>query len=141
MTLAEQIIGTWMLVSSVDIAPDGGRADTWGPNPLGTYMFEANGHFAQMVMRSDLPVVARREDTTSKQAQDVVMGSLAMFGTYTVDETARCIDVHFIGSTFAAFNGAAGKRMVTMTSPDEMTLSNAGRAGGRVGTSVWRRVR
>jgi len=140
MTHAEQIVGTWVLVSSHDIEADGTRTDTWGTNPLGTYVFDANGRFAQIVMRSDLPKVSRREDTTDAQAKAVVMGSLAMFGTYTVDEAARVVKVRFEACTFASFTGTEGKRVVERISADELVFSNAGRAGGRRGESVWRRV-
>ena len=30
MKLAEQLVGTWLLVSSVDIDSSGTRTDTWG---------------------------------------------------------------------------------------------------------------
>ena len=139
-TLAEHVIGTWTLVSSVDIDGEGTRTDTWGPAPLGTYMFDRNGRFAQIVMRSDLPKAPSRQATTPEQAKAVVAGSLAMFGTYKVDEAAGTIDVHFLACTFAGFTGTDGKRQVTITSPDEMRFSNAGRVGGARGESVWRRV-
>ena len=140
MTLAEYIVGTWILSSSVDIDAGGGRTDTWGPDPLGTYMFNANGRFMQIVMRSDLPKFASRDNATPEQAKAVVAGSLAMFGTYTVDEAASTVNVLFEACTFPAFTGTAGKRVVAMSSPDEMIFSNAGRAGGAKGQSVWRRV-
>ena len=69
------------------------------------------------------------------------MGSLAMFGTYTIDEAASIVNVHFTGCTFATFNGTNGKRKVTMLSPGELKFTNAGRAGGRTGESIWRRLR
>lgn len=140
MSLAEQIVGTWVLVSSHDIEADGTRTDTWGAEPLGTYVFDAKGRFAQIVMRSDLPRVARREDTTDAQAKAVVMGSLAMFGTYTVDESTQVVSVRFEACTFASFTGAEGTRVVERISADELLFTNAGRAGGRRGESVWRRV-
>ena len=141
MTLAEQLVGTWTLVSSVDIAGDGTRTDTWGANPLGTYMFDGNGRFAQILLRSNLPKVSNRGETTLEQAKAVVLGSIAMYGTYTVDEAAKTVMVHFIGSTFASFNGTDGKRIIAMTSPDEFKFSNSARAGGGRGESVWRRAK
>lgn len=140
MSLAEQIVGTWLLESSVDIAADGATSDTWGPSPLGTYMFGPDGRFAQIVMRSDLPKPATREQTTPEEARAVVTGSLAMFGTYSVQEDRSVIDVVFTGCTFAGFNGTKGKRHVTMLSPDRLKFSNPGRAGGRAGESIWRRA-
>lgn len=141
MSLTDQIVGTWELVSSVDLHADGRRTDTWGSAPRGTCMFDAKGRFAQIVMRADLPKAPSREATTPEQAKAIVSGSLAMFGTYTVDEAASTIDVHFLASTFAGFTGTNGKRKVEMQSPDEMRFSNTGRVGGASGQSVWRRVR
>ena len=140
MTLAEYIAGTWVLVSSVDIDAEGRRSDTWGPDPLGTYTFDGHGHFAQMVMRSDLPKAPSREQTTPEQAKVIVSGSLAMYGTYTVDEANSVVNVHFTGCTFAGFTGTDGKRMVERVAHDTMRFSNAGRAGGGRGESVWRRA-
>lgn len=141
MKLAEQIIGTWELVSSVDIDEAGNRTDTWGPEPLGTYMFGADGRFTQIVMRSGLPKAASRQATTPEQAKAIVEGSLAMFGTYSVDEAASTINVHFLASTFAGFAGTDGKRVVTKATADEITFTNAARVGGAKGQSVWRKIR
>ncbi len=140
MALADLIVGAWRLVSSVDIAADGTRTDSWGPTPFGCCMFDAEGNFTQMMLRSDLPRVPSRPATTADEARLIVLGSLAMYGTYTVDEAGSTLDVHFLASTFANFNGTNGKRLVTMTSPDELRIANAGRAGGGRGESVWRRV-
>lgn len=140
MSLARQIVGTWSLVSSVDIQAGGSTTDTWGSSPLGLYMFDAGGRFTQIVMRSDLPKFASRDSATPDEAKAVVAGSLAMFGTYTVDEAAGIVNVQFEACTFPAFTGTAGKRVVTMTSPDELVFTNPGRAGGAKGQSVWRRV-
>ena len=138
--LAELIVGASALVSSTDIEPDGTRCQTWGPRPLGMYMFDAAGNFTQIVLRSDLPKARSREHISAAQAKAIASGSLAMFGTYTVDEAARTVNVRFAGSTFASLIGTEGKRSVTMISPDEMRFTNAGRVGGRRGESVWRRA-
>lgn len=140
MSLAQRIVGTWTLVSSVDIHADDSTTDTWGSAPLGLYMFDANGRFTQIVMRSDLPKFASRDSATPDEAKAVVAGSLAMFGSYSVDEAAQTVHVQFEACTFPAFTGTAGKRVVEMTSPDELVFSNTGRAGGAKGRSVWRRV-
>ncbi len=140
MSLARQIVGTWSLVSSVDIHGDGSTTETWGSAPQGIYMFDANGRFTQIVMRSDLPKFSSRDSATPDEAKAIVAGSLAMFGTYTVDEAAGIVNVRFEACTFPAFTGTAGKRVVAMRTPDEMVFTNPGRAGGSKGQSVWRRV-
>lgn len=141
MTIREQLIGTWLLVSSIDIHADGRRTDTWGAEPLGTCMFDANGRFAQIVMRSDLPKFASREAASPEQAKAIVAGTLAMFGTWRIDETNSALHVHFDACTFASFTGTDGKRAVSFLSPDELRFCNAGRAGGAHGESLWRRVK
>jgi len=141
MSLAEQIVGTWLLVSSVDIDKDGTVTDTWGQNPLGTYMFDANGRFAQILTRSDLPVVPNRTQTTADQAIAVVLGSIAMFGSYRIDEEAETITVRFEASTFAKFKGTEATRSIVMASPDDLMIRNSARSGGSRGESVWRRAK
>lgn len=140
MSLAEQLIGTWLLVSSVDVLDDGTRQPAWGDQPLGTYMFDATGRFSQIVLRSDLPIVDNRAQTTSDQAMAVATGSIAMFGTYSIDEGASTMTVQFEGSTFAKFKGTEAKRGIEMPSRDKLKITNAGRSGGSRGESVWRRA-
>ena len=66
-SLKEQLVGAWTLVSAVDILPDGSKSEPWGSNPKGAYMFDANGRFAQMLMRSDLPKLTSRLQGTPEQ--------------------------------------------------------------------------
>ena len=58
--ISKEIVGTWTLVSNMSVASDGKRTDTFGPNPKGTLMFDDKGHFAVVVMRSDLPKFASK---------------------------------------------------------------------------------
>jgi hypothetical protein len=45
-TLAEQLVGTWMLVSVHNVRNYGSRADLFGPNPKGVVIYTSDGHFA-----------------------------------------------------------------------------------------------
>jgi hypothetical protein len=56
-SLKEQLVGSWTFVSSVNTRADGSKFDAWGANAKGTTIYEANGHYAFMIMRSDLPKV------------------------------------------------------------------------------------
>jgi lipocalin-like protein len=140
-SLKDQIVGAWTLVSVSEIAPDGSKTDTFGPNPKGAYMFDANGRFTQMLMRSDLPMLESRTSGTPEQHKAVAHGTIAMYGTYTVDEPTKTIIVNFEGSSFAKFNGASGKRMVTSITADEMRTMNPATSTGSKAESVWRRVK
>ena len=59
-TIKDQIVGTWTFVSALDVHLDGKKTDRWGPNPKGIFMFDAHGHFAQFITRSDLPKICSR---------------------------------------------------------------------------------
>src|SRR5258708_38416888 len=79
-TLKDQIVGAWTFVSSVNTRPDGSKYDPWGANPKGTTVYDANGHYAFMLMRSDLPKTSERPKTTPEQSKAVVEGSIAYYG-------------------------------------------------------------
>src|SRR2546427_3845456 len=70
-SMKDQIVGTWTFVSALDVHPDGKKADRWGSNPKGIFMFDAHGHFAQFITRSDLPKFAAGtvDKGTADQAQ------------------------------------------------------------------------
>src|SRR5262245_16148000 len=59
------------------------------------------------------------------QSKTVAHGAIAMYGTYTVDEATKTIIVNFEGSSFANFNGASGKRIVTSITADAAALNSA----------------
>jgi hypothetical protein len=139
--LKDELVGTWTLVSAVDTMPDGSKSEPWGPNPKGVYMFDANGRFTQMLMRSDLPKLETRLAGTPEQHKALAQGAIAMYGTYSVDEAAKVINVHFEGSTFARFVGADGKRVVTSITSDELRTANPATSTGTKAESVWKRVK
>ena len=140
-SLKDQLVGTWILVEAIDVHPDGSRTNPWGTNPKGTYMFDASGHFAQMLLRSDLPKYKNRAEGTAEENKAVVQGSVAMYGTYSVDEPTKAIMVRFEGSTFAAFNGTDGKRTITSLTADELKTTNQATSTGTRADSVWRRAK
>jgi hypothetical protein len=86
--LKEQLAGTWTLVSWEQAFKDGTKRQDFGTNPKGVASFETNGHFFVMFARPDLPKVASTDRTkvTPQEAQAITVGSIAYFGTYTVDE-------------------------------------------------------
>ena len=141
-SLKEQLVGTWILVEAVDVAADGTKTNSWGANPKGTYMFDASGHFTQMLIRSDLPKIANRaQGGTPEQNKAIVSGAIAMYGTYSVNETDKTITVRFEGSTFSGFNGTEGKRVITSLGADEMRTANPATSLGMKAESVWRRAK
>ena len=124
---AKDFVGTWTLVSSV-ISKEGTKIDTFGPNPSGTVMFGSDGHYALIFLRSDLPKVAsgNRTSATPDEAQAIARGSIATFGTYTVE--GKTIVIHIQGATFPNWNGAEQHRAFSL-SGDELTYTSPGTTG------------
>jgi len=57
-SLKEQLVGTWTIVSAVDVQKDSTKVDRWGANPKGVLVFDANSHYVLVINRSDLPKFA-----------------------------------------------------------------------------------
>ena len=141
-SLKEQIIGTWTFVSSTNTRADGSKFDAWGANPKGTTIYDANGRYAFLLMRSDLPKATERSKTTPEQAKAVVDGSIAYYGTYTVDEATTTIALRVEGSTFSAFNGTNQKRIIKSITADEMnTVNPATSDTGIAADTIYRRAK
>jgi hypothetical protein len=139
-TLQEQLIGIWTLVSATEVKSDGTKSDIWGPNPKGIYMFTATGKFSQILIRSDLPSFPSRAAVTAEQAKHIVQGSIAQYGTYTVDEAGKVINLHYWGSTFTPFIGTDGKRNIISITPNELNFYNPATSEGTMAEVVLKRT-
>ncbi len=141
-SLKDQLVGTWIFISSTNTKPDGTKFDPWGQNPKGTTIFEPNGHYAFMLMRSDLPKFTDRSKTTPEDGKAVVQGSIAYFGTYTVDEASKTVTMHVEGSTLSALNGTDQKRIIKSISADELnTVNPVTSEGGSAADTIYKRAK
>jgi hypothetical protein len=140
-SLKEQIVGSWTLVQAVDTMPDGTKTNPWGANPKGSYMFSTDGRFSQMLLHSDLPKIDNRMAGTPDQNKATAQGIVAMYGSYTVDEANKTINVKFEGSSFAKFVGTEGKRVISSINADEFRRANPAPSTGGKPESIWKRAK
>ena len=142
-TLKEQLVGTWTFVSAVDVQKDGSKTDRWGPNPKGMVMFDANGRYAFVITRSDLPQFASKNVTqgTAEENKAVVQGLIVHFGTYSVNEADKILTTHVEGSSFPNLNGIDQKRTITSLTADELKYTNPATATGTTAEAVWKRAK
>src|SRR5437870_3941690 len=91
--LKEQVIGTWTLISNENTLPDGTKRHLFGPNPKGILIFDASGRYAQMQVRPDRPKfkVSNRLEGTTEENRAVVHGTVAIFGSWSVDEASKTL--------------------------------------------------
>src|SRR4051812_43059500 len=87
-SLKEQLLGTWMLAAWDQMSPDGSKFQKYGTDPRGFHIFERNGRFFAMMARPDLPKIAASDPqkATPEEARAIIAGSIAYYGTYTVNE-------------------------------------------------------
>ena len=143
-SLNDQLIGTWNLVSWEQTRPDGSKSQRFGANPKGVQVFDANGRFYLMMARPDLPKFAASDPmkATPEEATQIVQGSLAYFGTYTVNEGDKTINLRMESSTFPNQVGGEQQRVIESLSGDELryaTTRSISGAGNR-NTFVWKKA-
>src|SRR5581483_5905679 len=91
-SIAEQISGTWRLVSYQEKLLDGSVVNPFGETPQGIAIFEPGGYVSLQIMK--IPRVsfpAGYEHATAEQAKAVIEAYLAYYGSWTVDETHSVI--------------------------------------------------
>jgi hypothetical protein len=113
----------------------------YGPSPQGQQIVDASGHYSLVIIRSDLPKFAssNREAGTPEENKAVVQGSIAFFGTYTVDEAAKTLTQHVDSCTFPNWNGTDRKLSFTL-SGDELHVTAVSKASTGTGTADFRRL-
>jgi hypothetical protein len=142
-TLKEQLVGTWTLVSWEQTTKDGGKQQDFGTNPKGVASFDGNGRFFVMFARPDLPKIASPERTkvTPQEAQAINVGSIAYFGTYTMDEPSKTVSLKIESSTYPNQLGTETKRVITSLTADELKYTNTTPIGGGPINTAFRRVK
>jgi hypothetical protein len=140
-TAKERLVGSWILVSLT--AGDGSdQTLPYGPNPKGTMIVDANGRFSITVLRSDLPSFASKNRMTGTHEENnaIVRGSIAYFGTLTVDESTSVMTVNIEGSTFPNFDRGTQTRILSFNG-DEMTYFNPTPSQGGTAKVTYRRAK
>ena len=129
-SLKDQLVGTWNLVIAEITAADGKKTFPFGEHPKGQIVFTADGHFSQVHVSGELPKIAsgNRLNGTDADNRAIVQGSLAMFGTYTVDEAKKTLTFTIVGSTYPNAAGASQTRTIDKLTADEFVNTNPGAA-------------
>ncbi len=100
--LQKQLIGFWKLVSlERKEDPEGEWGRPYGDNPKGCFYYGEKGQLSVQIMRVPAAPPFASEDYsqgTCDEVKAVYFGYIALFGTYTVDETKRIVVQHIEGS-------------------------------------------
>lgn len=135
------LVGTWSLVSSTSKDTDGNLR--WGPKPKGIVIFADNGRYASVTMRSERPKFAANNPMkgTPDEYKAAVQGSVASYGTYTVDQAKKTYTLKIEGSTYPNLEGTESARPFKL-SGDELRVTNpAPSSGGGPSELVYKRLK
>lgn len=124
-SLKDQLVGTWALSSVVNTGDSGEKSASYGEHPLGTYMFDEAGHFAEIIINPEKEGIG-----------------VDFYGTYSVDEAGKAFILHVVGSSVKRFDGTDAKRDVLSISEDTLETNNLNPSrGGKSALSTWKRVK
>jgi hypothetical protein len=136
------LVGTWSLVS-ISNEKNGQKVLPYGPEAKGALILDGS-RFSLIVVRPGRNRFKSNDRLTgtAEENQETVRGSIAYFGTYTVDPRDSTLVVFRIeGSTFPNWEGAEQKRVLRI-SGDEMNYTNPTiSTGAGIARLVWRRLK
>jgi hypothetical protein len=141
-SLKDQLVGTWIYVSSTGKREDGSAVPR--PSAQGAVTYTADGRFHFITTRTDAPKYASSDPArpSPDEAMAIASGSIAYTGTYTVDESTKTIHANVETATFPNLVGAPNqRRIVTSISADEMRLTNPRTPAGMTLEFVWKRAK
>jgi hypothetical protein len=142
--LRKPFVGTWKLVSSTEVLPDGTeRPYGFGVHPRGYLMYDATGHMCAQVVNDDRPRWVDPDHPTADEVKTAFDGFGGYCGTYTIDEKAQTLahlpevpfDPNIVGQAKPRnYKFENGKLIYTGTEPFE--------GGGETHwTMVWEKVK
>ena len=140
-SLKQQIVGSWSYVSVENTKSDGSRAKPFGDKPSGIAIFERNGHFAFVLTRAGVAKFAssNRATGTPDENQAAVRGTLAQFGTYTVNPADHSLTLHIAGASYPNIVGTDRKFIITTVTKTELKWAvPAATSGGSASVALQR---
>lgn len=132
-SLKERLVGTWHFVVAEVTAPDGKKSFPFGPTPRGMVIFTPGGDFMQIHIASEVPKIANgnRLAATAEEYAGIMRGTIAQFGTYTVDEEKKTFTMKFTASTFPNWDGVTQTRTIDKLTEEEFVNTNPQVGAGR----------
>lgn len=141
-SLKDQLVGTWIYVSSTGKRDDGSNVPR--PSLQRAVTYNADGRFHFITTRTGTPKLASKDTSrpTPEEAMAIASGSIAYTGTYTIDENTKTILANVETSTFPNLVGAPNqRRIITYITADEMKFTNPRTPSGVTLEFVWKRAK
>lgn len=137
-----KVVGTWIPVSAV-VIKNKTKTFPYGQNPEGRLIFTSDMQFLEYIIDSEIPPFESkiRGKGTDEENSRLLNGSLALYGTYTVDKEGKFTGNRVEGSSFPNWVG-------NVRTTDDLSLVVNGnvmtelfyRPSGAKVEIVWKRI-
>ena len=141
-SLKQQVVGAWTLKSNV-LDQGGTKTEPYGSDAKGSVILTSNGRVALIITRTDVPKFASNNRTTgtAEENKAAVTGTIAYFGTYTVNEPQKQLVMRLEGCTFPNWSGTEQKRTLELSGDEMKFINQAPSMGAGLITVTWKRVK
>ena len=138
---AKDLVGSYTLMSAENVRSDGTNTPIFGGSPRGYLVLDGTGRYILAITRGGIPKFAgnNRETGTIEENRSVVQSTIAHFGRYTVDESAKAITFHIENSTFPNWEGTEQKRIFTLTGDELRYTVPVASTGAGSAELQWKR--
>ena len=138
-----RLVGTWRFVTTELKHADGGTVDLYGPDPNGIIIFTSDGYFALTNTRPGRLRFASNNsmEGTADENRATVHGSVAYFGTYSVDEANSSFSIYIEGSSFPNYERTTQVRPFTIVADQLKFINPVSTVGGLGVCATLRRAR
>jgi hypothetical protein len=131
-----RFVGTWRLIS---LEVDGQPGPATGPHPSGRIYYDAAGNMAAQIVPDRPRPKWQGAQPTPDEARETVLGYVAYFGTYAVDERERTVSHRPEGAINPSWTDTPTLvRRYEFVGDDRLILIPVDRPGMRL---VWERIR
>jgi hypothetical protein len=142
--LKDRVGGVWTVVSNESIAANGDKRQPFGTNPKGILILDAGGRYALVITKADRPKFhsGNRQEITIQEYASAAEGSVAQFGTWSIDETNKTLVRRVEGALLPNTEGSERSSVVSVAG-DELKLTelSAPAQGGGTTIAVFHRAK
>jgi hypothetical protein len=126
---APSLVGSWRLVKYADTPEGGEPVLAFGKEPIGLFIFTADGHISISFMRNPPDI----SSTSADQDPDTCIPAwyCAYFGTYTVSYERSVWVTRVLGGNIPSYLGTEQPRTFKLDG-DTLTISEAYTANGKL---------
>ena len=143
-SLKEQLVGIWTALSAETTGPNGAKQQFYGAPAKGILILDAGGIYAQVLARPGRPKFKSINrfslDATPEDLKGAVTGTVATFGTWSVNETDKSFSRRPEASLLPNEEGVEQKFSVSLTG-DELKTTSVNSLTGLKTEIVYRRAK